>query len=465
MDIPIIIICYNNYKYVKNTLLQIQKINKEYYKNIQILNNNSTCLDTIQFLKNVDVNVIDNSNNNGPWITDSINTHIYDSLPDKLILTDPDLKLNTNIPDNFIEILSELSDKYKTSKIGFALDISDYEKFYKDKKYFMGKSIYWAEYLNWQNKINDNNYELYEHLIDTTFSLMNKKYIHNQYYIRIAGNFTAKHLPWYKKNELYNVYENYITNIDASEISTTSKIIVSYIENKYLKIYKNKEFFLIKNSEYDENLSFWKDKYSKWENESFEIFDKYLSQDKIFIDIGGWIGATTMYGSRKSKHVYSIEADFEAFHDMEMNLKNNCSNNYTLLNKAIFNIDNYKVRFGKNIYMKNSKMNDSTSQIYNENIITSDSYLIETITLKNLIQNYQIPPFEISLIKVDIQGGEEYILNDLFDIHLNYGVPLYISFHYSWWKDKNIDRFHFLSSYIKKSITMDPFISILFYPL
>ena len=47
MDIPIIIICYNNYLYVKNTLKQILKINEEYYKNIQILNNKSTCLDTV----------------------------------------------------------------------------------------------------------------------------------------------------------------------------------------------------------------------------------------------------------------------------------------------------------------------------------------------------------------------------------------------------------------------------------
>ena len=35
--VPIIVICYNNYKYVDNTLKQILKINKEYYKNIQIL--------------------------------------------------------------------------------------------------------------------------------------------------------------------------------------------------------------------------------------------------------------------------------------------------------------------------------------------------------------------------------------------------------------------------------------------
>ena len=77
-----------------------------------------------------------------------------------------------------------------------------------------------------------------------------------------------------------------------------------------------------------------------WRKNTFEVFDKYLSKDKIFIDIGGWIGTTTMYGSRKSKHVYSIDADNISLNDMETNMKTNCANNYTLINKAIFNIDN-----------------------------------------------------------------------------------------------------------------------------
>jgi hypothetical protein len=107
MNIPIIIICYNNSHYVKNTLSQILKINKEYYKNIQILNNASTCLTTINFLNSCDVKVIHNSSNIGPWINNWTNKWVYDNLPEKFILTDPDLKLNENIPNNFIEIFSE----------------------------------------------------------------------------------------------------------------------------------------------------------------------------------------------------------------------------------------------------------------------------------------------------------------------------------------------------------------------
>ena len=463
MNIPIIIICYNNSHYVKNTLSQILKINKEYYKNIQILNNASTCLTTINFLNSCDVKVIHNSSNIGPWINNWKNKWVYDNLPEKFILTDPDLKLNENIPNNFIEIFSELSDKYQTSKIGFSLDISDFDKMYKTLNYSnTGKTIYDWESQFYQNKINDDIYELYDASIDTTFCLVNKKYEYNDYNVRIAGNFTAKHLPWYIENEIYNIYENYKRSINANTISSISKTIKEDIENNCLKIYKNNEMFFIKNNECNQNLSFWKNTYSIWETETFEIFDKHLSQDKIFIDIGGWIGTTAMYGSRKSKHVYSIEADNQSCHDLMINLKSNCVENYTVINKAIFNVDNLKIMFGKNVHLSNSKLNDSTSHIYDNVVIQNDCYLVKTITLEKIIQTYQINIPEISLIKVDIEGGEENILNDLFDMRIKHNISLYIRFHYSWWKDKNLDRFVFLSENVKNRIIHYPFISIFF---
>ena len=82
--------------------------------------------------------------------------------------------------------------------------------------------------------------------------------------------------------------------------------------------------------------------------------------------------------------------------------------------------------------------------------------------MKDIIHNYCIDISNISLIKVDIEGGEEYILNDLYDIHIKNNTPLYISFHYLWWNDKNLNRFIFLSEQQKKNIIEFPFISLLF---
>lgn len=55
----------------------------------------------------------------------------------------------------------ELSIKYKKYKVGFALDISDHEKFIETDKYMQYHSIYEWEKQFWQSKINHNKYELY----------------------------------------------------------------------------------------------------------------------------------------------------------------------------------------------------------------------------------------------------------------------------------------------------------------
>lgn len=461
--IPIIIICYNNYKYVKNTVKQIETINKDYLQFVTILDNCSTCQATIHYLKTVECNVIHNTINEGPWINETKNSHIYSTLPDKFIVTDPDLYFNTNLPTNFIDILSGLSDKYSCYKIGFALDISDSNEMYNDGYIKLGENTFtiaqWESQW-WNNQIIDEEYELYNAAIDTTFCLINKQH-DTDLNIRVAGNFTAKHLPWYKNTQVYNVYENYLLNKNISEISTISKLVNNYIQNNYLQTQKNNEIFFVEKNG-NENLHFWENIYVSWENPAFYILDKYFDKNKIFIEIGGWVGTTCMYACRKNKHVYCIEADPLSFQDLTRNCQNNCQHNYTLLNYAIFNIDNSVVKFGKNMFLPNSKMNDSTSQIHNDPMNCGESLLIKTITIKSIITNYNINPDEISLIKVDIEGGEEMILNDLYNIHILHYVPLYIRFHYCWWNDQNLDRFTFLTEKQKNIIRSNPFASLLF---
>lgn len=461
--VPIVVICFNNYKYVDNTINQIGDVNVDLLQDIIIVNNSSTCEQTISYLKNTKHKVLWRETNQGPWISPYVNCDIYNSLPDKYIITDPDLEFNKSLPKNFIEIMNGLSDKYSCEKIGFALDISDFNKMY-NIGYVGEQTIYDYEKQYWENRINDEKYELYSAGIDTTFVMMNKNYFaYNQgVCIRIAGDFTAKHLPWYVKNKIYNHYELYTMSLIGKDISTVSRIVIPHTENKYAILKKNNEMFLIENDENNTNLSFWKNTYSYWENETFEVFDTYLDKEKILIDIGGWIGTTTMYGSRKSKQVYCIEADGKSFVDLKSNCEINCEKNITLINNAIYNVDNIEIKFGKNKFINNSKMNDSTSQIYSSEESSEDFEIVRTITLNRIIEQYKINPRDISLIKVDIEGGEEFILNDLHYLYEIYKIPMHISFHYDWWKNKDLNRFSFLKEDQKNLITLNPFISILF---
>lgn len=235
--IPIIIVSFNNYKYIDNTIQQLRKVNEEYLASIYIMDNCSTCEETVDYLKNSPCKVIYNKENKGPWVNSSINSHIYNQMPDEFILTDADLQLHPNLPKNFVEILSELSNQYKCFKIGFALDISDYDKMFQTDyvclaENYKNLTIYEWESRFWENKINDETYELYAGDIDTTFCLINKKYEQNTLSLRIAGDFVAKHLPWYVDNPILNPQELDTLYSYDSSISTTANMYKKYSSRK-----------------------------------------------------------------------------------------------------------------------------------------------------------------------------------------------------------------------------------------
>jgi len=413
----IVIISYNNYKYVDNTVKQLQKMNNPNMRLI-IMDNNSNDPDTIDYLKSIEllnqIRIIFNKKNEGPWVTDKCNKEVYDSLPEKFILTDPDLEFNPNLPSNFIEILFQLSDTYKLYKIGFALDISDYDKMYKTNNYVLDLNIYQWEIRFWAHRVIHEEYELYNAVIDTTFCLVNKKHFQGNNQMRIAGDFTAKHLPWYipMYNQIYNVYDTYQNAKKNTKISTISKIINNYINNNYLEIIKNNELFLVDKN--DSNVEFWNNKFPDWKRKSFEVFDKYLNTTKIFIDISDSTKSSksnVLYSSRKSKHVYYYSKN----NSNSIIIQNNCNNNYILINNL-----------------------ESIIHIINNNLIN------------------------ISLINVELRGEEEHIFNQLLVVNHCNNIPLFITFNYDLWTNKDLNRFSYLNDHIKTTIVTNPCSSILF---
>ena len=224
-EIPIFIICWNQYTYVKSMVDQLQKydINMKIY----IIDNKSTYQPLIDYLKTVDgkngVKVLYQPENYGHKVYER--AEIIKMGGDKYIVTDPDLTLNPKMPKNFLEIMAELSDKYKTNKIGLALDLKNDIDLTKGLDSPTGQTFVENEEQYWKNKQDDPKYELYRAPIDTTFALINSKYrvlgdMHNS--IRMAGDFTAVHRPWTISNKTNVPTEEmeYYLN-DKGNISTT----------------------------------------------------------------------------------------------------------------------------------------------------------------------------------------------------------------------------------------------------
>jgi hypothetical protein len=231
-SIPFVLIVYNNLYFLKNFINQIKK----YPNPIIILDNKSTYKpinDYYKELKNelgdkIDIRLLDKNYGHLVYI------HLKSELPKIFILSDIDLELNINMPINFIEILHDLSIKYNAGKVGLALNIEDKELFIKG----FDEEICNHEIQFWNDKIPNNELEVYNAKIDTTFCLINSTYsIGNSgldgNHIRVAGNFTAKHLPW---------YNNYLKKkIPLEELTfwLENNISSSILNNKYVKQHLN----------------------------------------------------------------------------------------------------------------------------------------------------------------------------------------------------------------------------------
>jgi hypothetical protein len=188
-EIPFLIICWNNLTFVRNFINQIKK----YPNKIILLDNNSTFEPIKEYYKEIKSELGDKIDIR--LLKENYGHEVYlkleDTLPKMYFLSDPDLELNKNFPDNFAEVLYDIAMKFDAYKIGLAIDISDTD-YYNRKlpiKYWEG--AYWTKTIEYKN------YELYEAPTDTTFCLVNR-YKPNSMQIRIAGDFTVKHLPWYK---------------------------------------------------------------------------------------------------------------------------------------------------------------------------------------------------------------------------------------------------------------------------
>lgn len=218
-DIPIIL---NNFNRLTTTKKLADSLYSLGYHNIHILDNLSTypplldwyssCTYTVKRLEaNMEQLAIYNSGyinqfSKSPWIAYS----------------DSDVELSAAIPENFIEILIEKAKKYGYTKAGLALrtdDLpdNDYANHYK-----------WWEQRFWQHKLEEN---VYKADIDTTFCIIKPDLPFDYRAIRVAGDLTAKHIPWYVDFSDLDEEEKYYLQ-HSRDWSTYKRFYNAHIGNK-----------------------------------------------------------------------------------------------------------------------------------------------------------------------------------------------------------------------------------------
>ena len=402
-NISVLVIGYNQYTYISKMVKQLEN----YTVDIIIADNCSSYQPLLDYYdKDYKYTLLKLPKNYGHKVYEE--KFINYLLGDIFIITDPDLRFNDKLPKNFISNLIQISNQYRAARVGFALLIDTPD--IRTELSYASMPIKQWEGRFWMNRIPDPNYELYNAPIDTTFCLMN--YIYNKYQlsIRIAGNYTCKHLPWhinFHEELLDDEYDQYLINNKST----------NFWEDKTKKIVKKEE---IK-----------KDIIEKEDIIKEEIIEK---EDIIKEEI--------------------IEKEEDIIEDKIINLRNiklieNSKNSIAInMGKNINNIthlllDNFK-------FVISVEENKSNINIQSDNILNFINKIVNIkknkndITFKEMLFNNKFNS-PISFINCDYDdGNEENILEDLLYYAFTNKVYISIKFSIDKWKNKDVSRFKYL---------------------
>jgi len=236
--LPVIIPTFNNPTYMCNMIEQLVDYGFR-YEDIIILDNFSRSAimqDMLDTANQWGCIVVKKFTNDGPREY-YLNKSLFEWLPEKFILTDPDIKFNENLPQKFLSELIKVSETYQLYKVGFALDIEMVGINSNIKKIDFNSifSMHEWEKQFWQDEIDklDDGSQIYRAAIDTTFCLVNKKYFTDYQEpmqigykcARIGGNFTAQHYGWYDNPPMNTDEYNYYLSQIPPQWSFTSNAI------------------------------------------------------------------------------------------------------------------------------------------------------------------------------------------------------------------------------------------------
>lgn len=215
-------IVINNFNRLSTTKRLIEQLEELGYSDIYIIDNNSTYPPLLSWYKNdYKYSLISLEENIGPRA-------IYDPKVRKLFIgeewvtySDSDIELNKNAPKGFIEELVSIAEEFKYNKVGLALDISDLPNTPEAEHYRNWEAI------NWRFPLEENR-NIYKAAIDTTFCIIKPNLDFQYEAIRVAGNFTARHYPWYINLNDLNEEDRYYIE-EANDLSTLKRFYNSNI--------------------------------------------------------------------------------------------------------------------------------------------------------------------------------------------------------------------------------------------
>jgi FkbM family methyltransferase len=165
-----------------------------------------------------------------------------------------------------------------------------------------------------------------------------------------------------------------------------------------------------------------------WEESTFRFIDALTSERTTFVDVGAWIGPITLYASRQANRVIALEPDPVAL----LELKDNVAAN-------VGNVDVWGAAVSSqagtmNVYAPGEFGDSSTSSFGG-----GKSTLVKTVTFADI--DVAIDASSNVVLKVDIEGHEYRIMEDLVQFAQMRRAPVHLSLHpRAIWLSKKLAR-------------------------
>mgnify|MGYP001166988570 FL=1 len=183
--------------------------------------------------------------------------------------------------------------------------------------------------------------------------------------------------------------------------------------------------FLVEPKNYQ---NFWNN-FLNWEQHDLNFVTEKGEQDKIFIDIGAWIGPYTLIAASMGMKVYAFEPDKVAFQDLKKNIELNRFKH----KPEIFNFGLSKLDSTAYLYSNTNDFGKSESGLINyKNQQNTKKTQIELKKFSHEIDKIKSNNLnnKIKILKIDIEGGEFLFEKQIYDLVNQEKLYCILSYHH-----------------------------------
>lgn len=219
LNIPIFI---NNFNRISTTKKLVEDLRERGYHNITIIDNKSTYQPLIDWYDTNPCRVVRlkvNMQSYALWDCGEL-ARVRDE--PWVVYTDSDIELNPMSGWFLIDGLIQKAEKYNQTKAGLALKIDDLPDNVFTEHIRNSESKFWI------NKLEE---DVYDAHVDTTFCIVKPTRTIQYNAIRVAGDLTAKHIPWYTDFDNLTEEEKYYLD-SSGEYSSYKRFYKAHLQAK-----------------------------------------------------------------------------------------------------------------------------------------------------------------------------------------------------------------------------------------